>query len=303
MPAPTDTDRILLALAIRCAAAGCLALMNALVKAAEARGASIVEALFFRQGMTIPVILLLVAIGPGFRSLATRRIGAHAVRTATGLTGMVALFVAVTLLPLAEATTLGLTTPIFATILGALILREPTGWHRWGAVAVGFVGALVVVRPSGAGFAALGSAAGLFWAMMTAIVAVQLRRIGRTEAPLTTVFWFGTLSMPVLLPAFLIEVRSHPLAVWALLAAMGAVGALTQVLLTTALRFGPVSLVVPMDYSSLLWAALLGWLWFGTLPGAATWIGAALVVGSGLYIVWREHLRRREETRQAVSAG
>ena len=289
MAAPSaSSDRLLLALVIRCGAAGGVASVNALVKAAEAGGASVGEALFFRQGVTMLVLGLAVAAGPGWAVLRTGRLRAHVVRTLSGLIGMVFLYTAVTLLPLAEATTLGLTTPIFATVLGALWLKESTGWHRWSAVALGFAGALIVAGPSGAHFAPLGSACGLLWALMTAIVAIQLRQIGRTEHPLATVFWFGALSMPVLLPVFAATVAPHPAWVWLTLGGVGLMGALTQVLLTTALRYGPVSLVVPMDYSSLLWATLFGWLLFGTLPVAATWIGAALVIASGLYIVWRE---------------
>ena len=73
--------------------------------------------------------------------------------------------------------------------------------------------------------------------------------------------------------------------------------------MTASLRFGPVSVVVPMDYASLIWATLLGWLVFDRLPAAATWVGAPVIVASGLYIVWREHARRREETRQAIAQG
>ena len=296
----SSTDRLLLALAIRCGAAGGVASVNALVKAAEAGGATMGEALFFRQGVTAVIVGVMVVVGPGAATLRTGRFGAHVVRTASGLAGMVFLYTAVTLLPLAEATTLGLTTPIFATVLGALWLREPTGWHRWGAVVLGFVGALIVAGPSGAHFAPLGSACGLAWAFMTAVVAIQLRQIGRTEHPLATVFWFGTLSMPVLSPVFVFTVAPHPAWVWLTLGAVGIMGAATQVMLTTALRFGPVSLVVPMDYSSLFWATLLGWLLFGTLPVAATWIGAALVIAGGLYIVWRE--RRLARVPQVVEA-
>ena len=90
--------------------------------------------------------------------------------------------------------------------------------------------------------------------------------------------------------------RAHGPAVWMALAAVGLLGGCAQVAMTNSLRLGPVAVVVPMDYSSLLWATLLGWLAFDMLPGAATWLGAPVIIASGLVIVWRETVRRRQET-------
>ena len=100
--------------------------------------------------------------------------------------------------------------------------------------------------------------------------------------------------------AYAFDHQAHPLRVWLLLIGIGVAGNLGQIALTSALKLGPVSIVVPMDYSSLLWATLYGWLLFGALPGLPTWIGAPIIIGSGLYIVWREHVRRRTETEQAI---
>ena len=296
-PAP---DRILPAVALRLLSVVFLATMSALIKLAETRGAHFAEIIFFRQAAGVPLLTALIAAGPGLRSVATRRIGAHITRTIIGLTSMACLFGALMILPLAEATTFQFTVPIFATILGVLFLREPTGWHRWAAVVAGFVGVLIVARP-GTGHMPLGGAAlGLAAATLTAAVSILLRQIGKTESAATTVFWFATLSMPPLGLLYAFHLAPHPPAVWAMLVTIGMVGAAGQLALTGALKLGPVSLVVPMDYSSLLWATLYGWLLFGVLPGAATWIGAPVIIGSGLYIVWREHLRHRVETEQAI---
>ena len=267
--------------------------MNALVKLAEAQGARLGEILFFRQAVSVPVLAALIAAGPGLASVRTGRIGAHAVRAATGTAGMFLLFACVSLLPLAQATTLTFSVPIVATILGALWLGEPTGWHRWSAVAAGFVGVVVVAQPWAGHFAPLGTAAGLGYAVTTALVSIQLRQIGRTEAPMTTVFWFAALSTPVLGTVYLFCAGPHPPLVWAILVGIGLVGSITQLALTGALRLAPVSVVVPMDYSQLVWATLYGWALFGVLPAAATWVGAPVIVASGLYIVWREQVVRR----------
>ena len=191
--------------------------------------------------------------------------------------------------------------PIFATILGALILREPTGWHRWGSVIAGFAGVLIVAQPGAGHFPLWGAACGLAGALLTASISILLRQISRTEAPLTTVFWFSTLSLAPLGIVYAFVWQAHAPTTWLLLLGIGMLGGSAQLAMTSALRFGPVSVVVPMDYSSLLWATTAGWAVFGVLPGRWTWAGAPIIMLSGLYIVWREHLRRRIETEQAIA--
>ena len=171
-------------------------------------------------------------------------------------------------------------------------------------MATGFCGVLIVARPgSGGAIPALGIATGIGAALGTATVSILLRTIGRTERPLSTVFWFSSLSLLPLGIAYAFFAKAHPADVWVVLIVLGLLGGAAQLAMTTSLTLGPVSTVVPMDYTALLWATLLGWLVFGALPDAATWAGAPVIVASGLYIVWREHVRRREETRQATAQG
>ncbi|NTS63696.1 DMT family transporter [Sphingomonas sp. HHU CXW] len=297
------SDRVLLAIALRLLSVVLFAFMNVGIKLAEARGASLPEIMFWRQFGATLLVGAIVASGPGMRSLSTQRFGAHVARAVLGLTAMALTFGTLTMLPLAEATTLGFSMPIFATVLGALILHEPTGWRRWAAVFAGFVGVMIVAQPGGGGFPLIGVVTGLSAAAGTAFVSILLRTIGRTEAPLTTVFWFSFLSLVPLGAAYPFAFRAHPPVVWAILLGLGVIGGAAQIAMTRSLTLGPVSTVVPMDYTALLWATLLGWLVFDRLPAPATWAGAPVIVGSGLCIVWREHVRRREETRQAVAQG
>jgi drug/metabolite transporter (DMT)-like permease len=294
-------DLILLALSLRLLSVAFLASMSAAIKLAEAHGAHLPEILFFRQAGATILVTAIIARGPGLRSVATKRLPAHIARAVAGLLAMTLLFTAILLLPLAEATTMQFTVPIFATILGALILGEPTGWHRWAAVLAGFAGVLIVTQPGSGHIPLIGAAAGLTSAMMTALVSILLRQIGRTESSTTTVFWFSLLSLVPLAPFYAFDLRAHPPIVWAILAAVGLFGGAGQLALTSALRLGPVSVVVPMDYSSIIWATLYGWLLFGALPGPMTWIGAPIIIASGLYIVWREHVRHQRETIQAIA--
>jgi drug/metabolite transporter (DMT)-like permease len=297
----TVPDRLIPAIAYRLASVVAFATMGALIKLAEARGAKLVELLFFRQALAMPVVVIAVIVGPGLSTLKTARLPAHILRTVIGLSSMACMFLTIMLLPLAEATTLQFTVPIFATILGALVLREPTGWHRWGAVIAGFIGVVIVAQPGSGHIALIGAVTGLSAALLSATVSILLRHIGKTERPTTTVFYFSLLSMVPLTPLFLMTVAPHDAQTWMLLVLIGLAGGIGQIAMTSSLSLAPVAVVVPMDYSGLIWATLYGYLLFGALPTRMTWVGAPIIIASGLYIVWREHRRSQINTTTAVS--
>jgi drug/metabolite transporter (DMT)-like permease len=228
-------------------------------------------------------------MGPGLTSVRTKRLPIHARRAALGLTGMMCNFASLQLLPLAEQTSISFTMPLFATIMGALILREQVGWQRWSAVVMGFIGVLVVVRPGGNALPLDGSMLTLAWSMLVALISIQIRDLGRTELSTTIVFWFSALSVPplaLLMPWFM---TPHDLATWGLLLGIGVSGGVGQIALTASLRFAPVSTVVSLDYLGMIGASLYGWLFWNHLPPAATWIGAPVIIASALFIAWREH--------------
>ena len=293
----------MLGIAMRLLAVLLLSTLSALIKVAEARGANLAEIMFFRQGCAIPVVLAYMAItGPGLGAIKSHAFRGQVIRAAIGLTGMSFNFGAVMLLPLAEATTLAFTVPIFATILGALVLKEPTGWHRWGAVVVGFLGVLIVTQPGSGHFPIGGALVGLTSAVFVAIVAIQLRQIGKVDQPVTTVFWFSLLSMVPMGLIYPFYAQPHDATTFAVFIGMGLVGGLGQIAFTAALKYAPVSAVMPMDYSSLIWATLYGWLLFGMLPTPWTWVGAPVIIVSGLYIVWRERrVARHPQVSEAVA--
>ena len=306
MQGPRDTDRPieqrpLLGMGLRLLTALLLALMFAGVKWASERGVHVIESLFWRQLGSAICAMAWVAIGPGFATLRTKRIGAHVTRMGLGITAMYLNFLAMTLLPLAEATAIGFSVPIFSVVLAALVLGEPTGKWRWGAVFVGFLGVLVVVQPGSSHLPLEGGAVAIVAALMTAAVTIVIRRLGATEAAATTVFWFAVSSLvplALLMPWF---GHAHDPQTWAIIFGLSLAGGLAQLTLTGALRLAPVALVMPMDYTSLVWATLFGVLLFGQLPSEWTWIGAPIIIASGLVILWREHrLARASRTAQAV---
>ncbi|MEQ8310121.1 MAG: DMT family transporter [Sphingopyxis sp.] len=311
VPPPAASDgppqHYLGGIALRLLAMISLSLMFVLVKYVDAAGVHIVESLFWRQALVLPFLLAWVMATSGLASLKTQRIGAHARRMAMGLAGMACNFGAMILLPMAEATTISLSVPIFAVIFAALLLGEATGWQRWSAVIVGFIGVLLVLDPI-TGFAGgfggehgVGTIVALSGAIMTALITIAVRDLGRTENAATIVFWFSLLSMIPLGIALPFVITPHDGREWLLLMGLGFLGAVVQMSLTGALRLAPVSVVIPMDYSSLLWSIAAGWWFFGTLPADTTWIGAPLIVASGLFIAWREHRRHIERPKELAA--
>ena len=303
-----DTDspieqRPIAGVGLRLLTALLLAVMFALVKLAATRGVNLAESLFYRQCGTALCAVGMVAAGPGFRSLRTRRVGAHVGRMALGVTAMALNFAAMILLPLAEATAIGFSVPIFSTVLAALLLGEPTGRWRWGAVAAGFLGVLLIVQPGTGEVPLLGASVALVAALLTASVTIAIRRLGATERATTTVFWFAVSSLVPLGLLMLWFARGHGPATWAILGALALVGGLAQLTLTGALRLAPVALVMPMDYTSLVWALLLGAWIFGEMPTPWIWIGAPIIIASGLVIVWREHRLARRAALSAATAA
>jgi drug/metabolite transporter (DMT)-like permease len=298
--APARPHRPLFALGLRLIAVICLSVMFVTVRLASEHGVHVVESLFYRQALALPVVLAWIATASGLQTIRTRRIGVHASRMMLGLTGMLLNFLSYILLPPAEAATIGFTMPIFGTILSALILREATGVHRWSAVLIGFVGVLVMIRPDAGHFPVQGVVVAIAAALVTASVSLVLRELGRTEAAGVVVFWFTALSMIPLGIAMPFVAQAHDATTWGLLLTIGLFGGIAQLCLTAALRWGPVSVVLPMDYSAIIWTTLLGVAIGEDWPMATTWIGATLIVASGLYIAWREQVRASAAFSQEV---
>lgn len=293
-------------MALRAAAALSFSLMYALMKwAATMEPVSAGEMVFYRSIFGLPVVLFWVlSNGGGLAVISTRRPMVHVWRCVLGVTGILLIFQGLRLLPLADATTIGFTAPIFATLLSIVFLKEKVGRHRWTAVVLGFVGVLVLVRPGSEGAPPLG---GLLFALGGAFVAasvtVTLRQLGKTEKATAIVFWFFVACALTGGALALFDGHSHTWPVLAVLAAGGLAGGLAQLLMTTSLQHAPVSALAPLDYLQMVGAVVLGWLLLGDAPTGATLIGAALIAGSGLYTAWRERVLRREITPPAPNAS
>lgn len=289
--APDDQrpDRRMAALGLRLLAATCLSLMTIFIKLSAESGVATPELMFWRQAFALPVVLAFIMATAGRAAFKTQHPGLHLSRSLMGLFAMIFTFSSYIMLPLAEATTISFTVPIFATILAALILKEPTGKHRWGAVIAGFIGVLIVIQPGDGHIPMLGVAIGLASALMIGCNSLLIRSMGKTESPATTVFYFSAISFVIMLPMLFVYGNSHDMKGWVYLLAIGTLGGVGQLALTSSLRMAPISVTVAMDYVTLLWSTLAGYLVWDHLPPATTWIGAPIIVASGLYIALREH--------------
>lgn len=252
----------------------------------------VMEIVFFRCFIGLGPALIAVALSGGFANLRTRRFGAHATRAVVGVSAMSMLFWSFALLPLADATAINYTAPLFLTALSAPLLKEKVGPYRWAAVLAGFVGMLIMLRP-GEGMLELGAVVALAAAFLQALAMVAVSQLSRTEASNTIVFYFTALSAALFaLPLPFIWTAPATQTDWLMLLGVGLTGGCAQLCLTRAYAHAQAVVIAPFTYASLLWATLFGWLLWGHLPDNQTVVGAAVVAGSGLFIVYREARRK-----------
>lgn len=244
------------------------------------------EIAFFRNlfgFLTLTPLLLRAGLGP----LKAKRPGLLALRAVINLFAMLAFFTALTLVPLADVASLGFTAPIFATALAVPLMGERVGWRRAAAIGAGFAGAMIVLRP---GFATveLGHALVLFSALLWAGAMMVIKQAAKTDSSLTITLYMGLMMTPLSLP-FAISVWTWPTAeTWAWLVGVGAMGGGAQWALSEALRRGETSVVMPMDFFKLIWAAVLGYFLFAQIPGPWTAVGGGLIFAAATYIALRE---------------
>jgi drug/metabolite transporter (DMT)-like permease len=284
----------MLGIFLRLGAMAALGVMFAFVKLANQNGIHLVETLFWRQLAGLPVVIIWLWWRGQLADIRTERPLAHALRSILGLTSMALSFGAMMLLPMAEATTISFASPVFATMLAALLLREPTGRYRWGAVVAGFAGVLLAMQPGEMNAHGIGPWVALAGAMLTACVLIQIRRMSQTENAGAIVFWFSLSSLLPLGVAMPFFATTHDMTGWSILGGLAISGAVAQILLTSAMRHASVAAIATMDYTGLIWSILFGYVIFDQLPGPGTWLGAPVIIAAGLLIMWREHHLARQ---------
>lgn len=283
------------------------AMMSALVRQLG-DVAPVGQLVFFRSAFAIPPVLLIYAFrGELMAMLYTKRPLGQLGRGTLSIGGMFSNFSSLTRLPLADATAITFASPLITVALAAIILKEKVRVFRWTAVAVGFVGVIVMLIPhldvshyaTVAGVtAATGAAFGLFSAFCNAGTVIQTRRLTQSETTSSIVFYFSlatTCAGAVTLPfAWYTPNLSELL----MLMSLGVLGGLAHIFLTESYRHATASVIAPFDYTALLWALLLGYWMFGELPQPLVYAGAAIVAAAGLFVIFRERqleLQRRVE--------
>jgi drug/metabolite transporter (DMT)-like permease len=266
--------------------------MDAVVKLATVRHPT-GQIVFFRNVVALLPLYFFVRQAGGLAILRTQRLGQHILRSLAGIASMVLGFLAFAYMPLADAVAIGLSGPIFLTALSVPLLGEHVGWRRWGAVFVGFIGILVITRP-GSGVFGLAALLPLGGALFYAFAMVQIRKLSSSEPAANIVFYF-TISAIVLSAVSLPWqwVAPTPLSL-VYLVGIGLVGGFAQMAMTHAFRLAPVAVVAPFDYTALVFATGFGYAIWGQIPDRFVWAGAAIVIASGLYILHRETVRRRQ---------
>lgn len=270
------------------AAVFCFSLMDACLKQLTSSYPTM-QVAFFRGAAGLPFILVISAIRGEWSDLVPMRPWLHVIRGVLSVLTLYSFIYSVSLLSLADAYSIFLVAPLIVTALSVPILGEHVGWRRWAAIFVGLVGALIILRPTGAGLITAGGLAALLSAICYAIGVVLIRLASRTDSAWATVFWTllvltcvcGVLSIRDWVP-----LQSQH---WQWVVMIGLAGSLGQIALTQAFRICAAGVVAPFEYTALLWGVLLDWFIWQVLPDQQMLIGAAIVVGSGLYVIYREN--------------
>ncbi len=246
---------------------------------------------------SVAVLILLMpffAHGGGLRVFQTQRLPLHLARCALNAVSLIFFFVALRRLELATIFAIGFVGPLLMTALSVPLLGEKVGLHRWSAIAVGFVGALIIIRPGADGvqvMAMVAMCATFLWATSMVIV----RKLSATESDATLLAYINTSLLLVGMAGAPFDWQPVQWRELALIAALAVTQVIGQWLMLRAFRLAPIGVIAPFQYSGIIWATLIGWWVWGDLPALNVWIGAAILVASGLYVMWRERLRAREK--------
>jgi len=228
----------------------------------------------------------------------TKRLPLQVGRALLNVASTFAFIFGLAFLPLADAVALNMVGPLFLTALSVPLLGEKVGIRRWSAVGVGFVGALIVIRP-GMGVTHWAGSLMLLSALIYALYQIATRKLSSTDPPMTTLFYTtmtGLSVTSVLIPFFWTDA---PFDVWVLLAIQGGMGTAAHLCLITALGHAPASTLAPFNYGTIVIATILGYVIFHQFPDHWTIVGALVIIASGLYVIHRETVRRRERQQGA----
>ena len=283
--APGEHGNVLRGALLMAAAAACYAILHGSVRYISSEIHPF-EITFFRNLFGF-IVLLPWFVVHGLRPLHTRRIGLHLLRATSNVVAMLMFFMALSMTPLAQVQALGFTAPLFTTVLAIFILGERVRLRRWTALIAGFIGALIIVRP-GLQPIDTGSLLTVGSAAIWGFTLITIKILSRTDSAVTITAYMVILMSPLsLLPALFYWTWPDP-ATWFWLVVCGVSGTVAQLLMAQSFRVADATVVLPFDFTKIVWGALIGYLAFGEVVDIWTWIGAAVIFSGITYITYRE---------------
>lgn len=248
-----------------------------------------------RGAASLPFMLITIALMGRLRELRPVRWELHLLRGVIGVAMLGSFIWGLKRLSMADAYTMYLSAPLMIAALSVPFLGERIGWRRCVAIVVGLLGVIIMLKPEASGFLNVGALAVLLSAVIYSFAAIIVRVLARTDTAISTIFWQLVLMMT----------GAGVIAVWnwqpihqehfGWLIGVGVFGAIGQAFITVAFRAAPPSIVAPFEYTALLWGVLIDWTIWSVLPSGRVYIGASVVIASGLYLIWRERLAHRAE--------
>lgn len=258
---------------------------------------------------SVPIVAMLIWRGELASALSTRNPWGHVRRAAVGTTSMFCWFASLSFLPIPDATAINYAGPLFGVVFAALILGETVRIYRWSAVAIGFVGVLIVLSGQISalheigGDRAIGAILALVAAFFAALASITIRQLTATESTGAVVFYFSMSAAAIALLSLPFGWVMPDPATAVTLVGAGLFGGVGQVMLTEAYRRAEASVIAPFDYINMLWVVILAYAIFGDIPTPTVVAGTAIVIASGVFVIWRERslgiLQAKAAARQA----
>jgi drug/metabolite transporter (DMT)-like permease len=288
------------------------ALMSTLIRAAGQKF-PLGEVVFFRSAFAIvPVVVFYAWRGELASVVLTRRPLGHLGRGIQGICAMFVNFAALARLPLMDATAISFASPFITVIFAALILKEKVRRYRWTAITLGFGGVIVMMWPYldvkgtftlGTAERTIGAICALVGAFLNAGTVIQTRRLTQSETTSAIVFYFSVTCALAGLATLPFGWAAVTPGDFLLLSMIGIIGGMSHLFLTECYRHAAASVVAPFDYTAMIWAFLLGYFVFGELPSVYVYVGSAIVVACGLFVLWRERQINAAEIKAAALEG
>lgn len=264
-------------------------------------GLPLPQILLIRQ-VILTMILLPLLLSDLSRALSTEYLGRHILRGLFCLGSQYTYFLALLYLPLADMTALGFSQVIFMTIAAVVILKEKVGWRRWLATIVGFVGVLIMLKPTG-GAVDTYTLVAVLSALLLCGVTISIRLMARTESTETVMLYQSFVLCAAYAVPTVLWWRWPSQEQWFLLAVIGVVGTLGQYLFTLAFRMAEASALAPLEFTRLLIAIILGYFVFSEIPDVSTMLGALIVIGSTIYTIRRNSRHEKPDRANALDGS